>query len=213
MYATTTMLRDRPAAAHPRGWWLALLIALASICAAAMAPRVSTVFKAAPPILPISAVAKAAGPLSARLAKLARIDRTPADRAATMRALSLPDQGPGSLLADAAGDPLVYIYLARVDPGVSAAVSAAGARIVHSSDRYGVLTAAVAPHRLAAVAAVPGVVGLQEALAPSVPRRRRRAGSRRRSRGRTHRTSARPARSSLRATGSCVPPRPARSSV
>jgi hypothetical protein len=86
-----------------------------------------------------------------------------------MRALSLPEYGPGSLLTDAAGDPLVYIRLARVDAPSRAALTTAGARIIHSGERYGMVTALVAPRLLAAVAAVPGVVSIQEALAPMVP--------------------------------------------
>jgi subtilisin family serine protease len=104
---------------------------------------------------------KAARPLSARLAMLAQ-------GRATMRMLSLPESGPGSLLTDAAGDPLVYIQLTQIDSRARTALSAAGARIVHANDRYRMLTAVVAPRQLAAVAAVPGVVSMQEALAPMV---------------------------------------------
>ena len=94
--------------------------------------------------------------------------RNGGESTAPLRALSLPESGPGSLLTDAAGDPLVYIQLTRIDLRVRTALSAAGARIMHANDRYGMVTALVAPRQLAAVAAVPGVVSMQEALAPMV---------------------------------------------
>jgi Subtilase family len=169
MYATTGMLYHRPLAARLCGWWLALLMALTSFCATAIVPYAPDVPRAGPThagSMPV--VVKAAGPLSTRLAALAQADWTPMNQAAMMRALSLPDHGPGSLLANAAGDPLVYIYLGRVDTRAQEALSVAGARIVHVSDRYGVVTAVVAPRHLAAVAAVPSVVSVQEALAPIV---------------------------------------------
>jgi hypothetical protein len=157
---------DRHVAARLCGWWLALLFALASL-GIASAPAGLGVRLAAPAragSLPL--VRKVAGPLSARLAALAQAERMPVDRAATMRALSLPERGPGSLMTDAAGDLLVYIRVVSVDARSQAALSAAGARITHASERYGVITALVSPRRLAAVAAAPGVVSVQEALAP-----------------------------------------------
>ncbi len=169
MYAPTTMRYYRPVAARRCGVWLALLVALTSFWSAAIVPPVPGQPRAVPMrAAPIARVVKAAPPLSARLAAIAHTDGMPANRATTMRALSLPDHGPGSLLFDAAGDPLVYISLAHSDPRARAALRAAGARIVHVSERYRVVTAAVAPRRLAAVAAVPGVVSMQEALAPIV---------------------------------------------
>jgi len=166
MYANTVMPCRRPLAARPRGWRLPLLFALASLCAALAPAALGGQFAAPPPAGSIPIVRKVAGPLSARLAALAQADRTSANRAATLHALSLPERGPGSLLADAAGDPLVYIRLARADARSRAALSAAGARIIHASERYGMVTALVAPRRLAAVAAVPGVASMQEAFAP-----------------------------------------------
>jgi hypothetical protein len=148
------------------GLWLALLC-LMSFCAAAIAPPIVSLPRAAPAqAAPIESVLKAATPLSARLAALARAREMPATRATITRALSLPDDGPGSLLFDPAGRPLVYIALARIDPQASAALREAGARITHISERYNVVTAAVAPRHLAAVAAAPGVLSMQEAIAP-----------------------------------------------
>jgi hypothetical protein len=168
MYAITGARFDRPLAARRRGWRLALLI-LISLCATMIAPPGPSPPLPAPASAGLAPAAlKSAGPLSARLAALAQASGALADRAATLRALSLPDHGPGSLLTDAAGDPLVYIHLARLDAGVRAALGAAGARLVHASDWYSVVTAAVAPRQLAAVAAAPGVVSMHEALAPSV---------------------------------------------
>jgi hypothetical protein len=168
MYATTAMPRPRPLAARPRSWRIALLFALASLCAAIVPAALGGHFAAPTPAGSIPILAKVPGPLSARLAALARTEVMPANRAATMRALSLPEQGPGSLLTGAAGEPLVYIGLARVDARSRMALSAAGARIIDASERYGVVTALVAPRQIAAVAAVPGVVSMREALAPTV---------------------------------------------
>jgi subtilisin family serine protease len=168
MYATAVIPRHRPLAARPTGWWLLLLFAMASLCAASVPAVFGVQFAAPPRAASIPIVRKAVGPLSARLAALAEAGGMSANQAATMRALSLPEHGPGSLLADAAGDPLVYIRLAQVDARSRSALSAAGARIIHASARYGMITALVAPRQLAAVAAVPGVVSMHEALAPMV---------------------------------------------
>jgi hypothetical protein len=163
MYATTGMLSHRSLAARLAGWWLPLLIVLASLCAAAMVPHAFRVPLTAPTSTwPSPSARKNAGPLSARLAMLAQVGGA----TAAIPALGLPDSGPGSLLTSTAGDPLVYIQLARVDPQAQAALDAAGAQILHVSARHGMVTAAVAPHQLAAVAAVPGVLSMQEALTP-----------------------------------------------
>src|SRR5690349_17532565 len=115
MYATTTMPYRRPRAARRHGWWLPLLFALASLSAVA-----SSALFGVQPVFPewsgsLASQLKAARPLSARLAALAQAGAMAANRSATMRALSLPEDGPGSLLTDTTGDPLVYIQLARID--------------------------------------------------------------------------------------------------
>jgi hypothetical protein len=166
MYATTGMPYHRPLAVHRRGWWLALLFALASLCAALAPATFDSQLAAHGHSGSLPSALKAARPLSPRLAILAQDGVTAGNRAATMHALSLPEDGPGSLLTDAAGDPLVYIQLARIDERVHGALSVAGARIIHANDRYGMVTAIVAPRQLAVVAAVPGVISMQEALAP-----------------------------------------------
>jgi subtilisin family serine protease len=145
-----------------------LLFVLASLYAASVPAPLVVQFAASPQAGALPIVRKAVGPLSARLAVLAKAGEMVANRAVIMRALSLPEQGPGSLLADPAGNPLVYIRLARVDAHSRSALSTAGARIIHASERYGVVTALVTPNQLAAVAAAPGVVAIQEALAPMV---------------------------------------------
>ena len=96
------------------------------------------------------------------------MDWAVAHRAATSGALGLPAQGFGSLLLDRAGNPLVYIFVARIDQSMLAALAGAGAQVVHVSGQFGVVTAAVPPGQLATMAALPGVASMQEALAPGV---------------------------------------------
>ena len=102
------------------------------------------------PMLTVSR--KDRGPLSTRLATLARAHvRWPGqhnqraglalDDAALARALSLPVSGPGSLIANGAGEVLVYIQLASAEPAVLARLEQGGARIVHVSQQYGMVTA------------------------------------------------------------------------
>src|SRR5690348_5688217 len=126
MYAIAEMPSGRRIAPRRPGWWVPLLFALASL-SAALAPNALT-FRL-PPMRSLPLALKAARPLSPRLAVLAQGQAIAGDRAATMRALSLPDSGPGSLLTDAAGDPLVYIQLSQIDARVRAALGAAGAQI------------------------------------------------------------------------------------
>ena len=64
---------------------------------------------------------------------------------------------------------LVYVQADRaIDAGLEAALGDAGAEITHVAGEYRVVTAYVAPADLRSVAAVDGVVSLQEALAPDV---------------------------------------------
>ena len=79
------------------------------------------------------------------------------------KALSLP---PNSLLKDDLGRILVSI---RVKDASDAAVSAlknAGAQIVNISSQYGVVTAYIAVKDLASLAGLPGVLSIQEEMAP-----------------------------------------------
>ena len=159
MYAAFPTMHGRPLVMCAQWWILAMVVLSLS---AIYVPRIASPQSIAlPGGISSASIRKDAGPLSARLAMLARTN--PAARA---RALSLPAQGPGSLFTDAAGNPLVYITLARVDQPTVAALTRAGARVVHVSNRYNVVTAAVAPGMLQTVAAVPGVQTMREALAP-----------------------------------------------
>jgi hypothetical protein len=151
-----------PAAAHARR----LLVVLVCLGAILAIPLTRPAGLGAPG--GTAAALKPGGLLSPRLTMLTHADWAAAQRSATMQALHMPTEGYGSLLLDRAGTPLVYIRLAGISSATLAALASAGARIIHSSDRYGVVTAAVAPDQMTAVAQVPGVVAMQEALAPGV---------------------------------------------
>lgn len=130
---------------HAAGLWLALIALLLT-----------------PFALPPAAVARPTKGmvLSPRLATLAARPTTPA------HALGLPAGGPGSLLADVSGRPLVYVHLDGVGATRLSALRAAGAQLVHISAQYNVVTAAVATRDLGRVGAVAGVARMREALAP-----------------------------------------------
>ncbi|HEX7244949.1 MAG TPA: S8 family serine peptidase [Solirubrobacterales bacterium] len=108
-----------------------------------------------------------AGNLSPRLAKLARPSVLSAPPSVQADELGLVSEGPGSLLRRG-NRVLVYV---RFDRGAIAGLRAlrrAGAEVVVSSRRYQTVTAAVKPDELVAMAAVPRVVSVREALAPVV---------------------------------------------
>jgi hypothetical protein len=117
--------------------------------------------------VPASAM-PAAGPssgLSPRLAELARPSVRSDSHEAQARELGLAIEGPGSLLRRG-NRVLVYV---RFDRGAAAGVEAlraAGAAIVDVSRRYQRVTVAARPDDFARLAAVAGVGGLTEALAP-----------------------------------------------
>lgn len=105
--------------------------------------------------------------LSPRLAALAEPALRRVPPAVQARRLSVAVDGPGSLLRE--GDRVLVEV--RFDGGAAAGVDAlraAGADVVHVSGRYQTVTAAVRPVDLDAVAAVPGVGGVTEVLAPIV---------------------------------------------
>lgn len=104
--------------------------------------------------------AKGHGPLSPRLAMLA-------DLQPTARALSLPERGPGSLVESPAGEILVYLQLETGEQPPLDALTAAGVHIVQYSPHYHSVTAFVSPRRLNALALLPGVLNLREALEPT----------------------------------------------
>jgi hypothetical protein len=83
--------------------------------------------------------------------------------------VGLPPEGAGSLLEHHGGF-LVYVQMDPVTPDGIAAIEAAGATVVHVSDRYQVVTAAVTPGVILPVAEVPTVGTMSEALEPMVSR-------------------------------------------
>lgn len=103
--------------------------------------------------------------LSPRLAELAKPAVRSSSHAAQAARLGLAREAPGSLLREG-NRVLVYV---RFDHGAAAGVDAlraAGAEISDASRRYQTVTAAIRPVDLTGVAAVPGVAGVTEALAP-----------------------------------------------
>ncbi len=113
-----------------------------------------------------AASAKTGGTLSSRLAELAKPSLYSKADAAQNRALSLAPSGAGSLLRRD-GRVLVQARFGRSGPN-AAGVRAAGADPVNVSPRYGIVTAAVRPGQLHALARVPGVAGVTEVLTPLV---------------------------------------------
>ena len=107
------------------------------------------------------------GKLSPRLQQLSQ----PADSTASARtqaaAVGLPASGPGSLLRVPGGKQLiVYVRVSGSVASAREAIENAGATIVNTSGRYGVVTAAVDPSRLQALGKLPVVASAWEALAP-----------------------------------------------
>lgn len=118
-------------------------------------------------LAPTSATAQRPGDgdLSPRLAKLAQPAVRSAPQAKQARMLSLASSGPGSLLRQG-NRVLVEV---RFDRGAGASVDelrAAGAKIVHVSPRYQVVTVAAKPSELPRLAGVPRVAGATEVLTP-----------------------------------------------
>ena len=120
-------------------------------------------------LMPASAAAMSApagdGGLSPRLATLDTPGLRGAGAAEQAEALSLPAEGPGSLLRRGRRL-LAYV---RFEAGAAAGVSAlqeAGAEIVSSSPRYQTVTVAATPAVLSQLAGIRGVAGVTEALAP-----------------------------------------------
>ena len=115
----------------------------------------------------LAARGKVGGKLSSRLEALAHL---PALRyAATQaraRALSLPPSGPGSLIEDPQGRPLVYIRVADVGAPTLRSLRAAGAHIIYASASYREVTAYVDPAHLDQVAALAAVQNIREVPAP-----------------------------------------------
>lgn len=144
------------ARAHARlGSALVAVLALAAL-ACALAPGAA-----------LAAASPAEGGLSPRLATLDAPSLRAADPSKQAEALSLPSDGPGSLLRDG-HRLLAYV---RFESGAAAGVQAlreAGAEVVSTSARYQTVTVAATPAVLVRLAGIPGVAGVTEALAPIV---------------------------------------------
>lgn len=95
---------------------------------------------------------------------------TPALRAAPAavlaRALSLPEQGPGSLVLDANGRVLVTIRASDVSTRTQETLQHLGVHITSVSDRYQQVSAFVSMDALNTIADLPAVLSVQEELAP-----------------------------------------------
>lgn len=143
---------------------IALVMLAGSVVAQSQAPSsmaVSTVSPAGP------VITKSVGKLSFRLAALAH---SPQLRASNVddqaRALSLPANGPGSLLKDSQGRLLVDIRTRDLSASNLQSLRDAGAMITHVSDRYNVVTALVDAADLDRLAGLQTVENVQEELTP-----------------------------------------------
>jgi hypothetical protein len=145
-----------------------VLVALAACAAPATPAAPSPVAAPSPTAVLVPTPGKSTGKLTLRLQMLAD---SPALRAASAdeqaRALSLPAQGPGSLVRDAQGRILVSIRTGDVSDSFQMALRDAGAVVTNVSERYQTVTAYVPPAQLEAIAALTAVQNVQEELAPS----------------------------------------------
>jgi Subtilase family len=107
------------------------------------------------------------GDLSPRLAELARPSVRSASHAAQARALSVPVDGPGSLLRDG-NRVFVEVRFAHGAAAAADDLRAAGAKIVDVSSRYQTVTVAAKPGQLRRLSGVPRVAAATEVLAPIV---------------------------------------------
>lgn len=107
------------------------------------------------------------GKLSPRLQQLSQPAAQKASVYEQAATVGLPSSGPGSLLRTEGGKRLVvYVRVSGSVASASRAIENAGATIVNTSTRYGVVTAAVDPSRLQALGKLPEVISAREALAP-----------------------------------------------
>jgi hypothetical protein len=119
----------------------------------------------------VGAHPKPAGKLTPRLQMLAQSSQLRLANAQTQaRALSLPASGPGSLLKNAQGQLLVYLYTDDLSQANQDAIQAAGATIVHVSSDYHVITVYVSAADLNALAGIQAITGMREELQPIVQR-------------------------------------------
>ena len=105
------------------------------------------------------------GKLSPRLASIAAAASFSAPSA---RSLSLPAAGEGRLIRRAGGRVLVEARMKSTSPAAIAALVQLGAEVVNVSRTYSIVTAAVTPASLRAIASVPAVRYVTEVLAPHI---------------------------------------------
>ncbi len=141
-----------------------IVIAFALLTGCAAPSTVLPQSSATPP----PSVGKPTGKLSPRLDMLAN---SPALRAANAneqaRALSLPPNGPGSLMRDAQGRILVNIRVADVSSNTLQSLRDAGAAITFVAEAYRQVTAFVAVTDLPAIANLSNVENVEEQLSPA----------------------------------------------
>jgi len=118
-----------------------------------------------------AAASRRQGRLSTRLAALAQQGRQAQDENSTATLLGLPPDGPGSLIQNAAGEVLVYIWTLPSKSSVDA-IRDAGAKVVHTSERHSVVTAYVDSTSLRNLATKASIRFMQEALEPELRSRR-----------------------------------------
>lgn len=105
------------------------------------------------------------GKLSSNLTQLASPEVRSASAAEQASALGLPASGGGSLMRRGK-DVVVVARVDRVSKGVKDSLRDAGAKLIHSSKRYLMITASVAPSELDEIVALPAVASVTEQLAP-----------------------------------------------
>jgi hypothetical protein len=116
----------------------------------------------------IAAAGKYSGKLSSRLAQLANSpELTAANPADQAKALSLPAQGPGSLMRDGQGRLLVEIRVTDVSDATLKDLADHGAMINHVAQDYLTVSAFVATQDLQNMAALATVQSVTESLAPA----------------------------------------------
>ena len=137
-------------------------------CGIVSANSLATPTPVTPTIQPsLPTMSKSTGKLSTRLEMLAQSSTTRAMNADDQaRALSLPVQGPGSLMRDAQGRVLVRIRVTDAGDKNVQALRNAGVVIVDVSAQYQTITGFVAPPDLQSLANLSFVHGAQEELTP-----------------------------------------------
>ena len=144
-----------------------LVFAAAWTALAGCAPAPAATLIESRPTVASPVAPKPTGKLSARLEMLAQ---SPSLRVASAdeqaRALSLPAQGPGSLMRDEHGRLLVTIGTTDFSDSGLQALRDAGVVITNVSEQYRVVTAFVAPDDLITVVTLPAVHSVVEELTP-----------------------------------------------